>query len=189
MKACHKLQCLSSISSSKMAERLWRMSSALNSYRWFNVHVVADEISVDSMTEHSIITENLTMRKSKKGWNEQILSAKRRVNQVRPTITGTWKLHHDNAPSHTCSKITNYLAIMALQWFPNPASVPTWHQHTTSYSQKNINIGPQVQSKKLAHIPLRTFRYPPGSLRVVKKLLATVFRRSRDHYFEDFEAL
>lgn len=34
---------------------------------------------------------------------------KRRVNRVKSAIAENRKLHHENAPSHICSKLTDYL--------------------------------------------------------------------------------
>lgn len=41
---------------------------------------------------------------------EGSIELKRRVNRVRSDITGNWKLHHENAPSHTCFISNDYLA-------------------------------------------------------------------------------
>jgi len=61
---------------------------------------------------------------------------KRRVNRVRPAIAGNWKLHHDNAPNHTCSKVTDYLTQNGVAMIPQPPPVSTWPQQTFFYSQK-----------------------------------------------------
>ena len=39
---------------------------------------------------------------------EVLRRLKRRVDRVGSAIAGNWKLYHDNAPSHTCSKVTDY---------------------------------------------------------------------------------
>lgn len=40
---------------------------------------------------------------------EELRRLKRRVNRVRPVIAGNWKLYDDNALSHNCFKVTDYL--------------------------------------------------------------------------------
>lgn len=37
---------------------------------------------------------------------------KRKVNRVRSSIDGNWKVHRDNILSHTRSKATDYLNLM-----------------------------------------------------------------------------
>ena len=56
---------------------------------------------------------------------EVLRRMKRRVNRVRPAIAGNWKLHHDNAPSHTCSKVTDYLTKNGIATVPQSPTVPT----------------------------------------------------------------
>lgn len=54
-------------------------------------------------------TTNLSLRGKSAFYIEVLRRLKRRVNQVRPVIIGNWKLHHGNAPSYTCFKVTDYL--------------------------------------------------------------------------------
>lgn len=63
-------------------------------------------------------------------------SAKKTVNWVRPAIAGNWKLHHDNAPSHTWSKVNDYLTQNAVETFPNSLIDSTWPHQTVFYSEK-----------------------------------------------------
>lgn len=55
---------------------------------------------------------------------EVLKRLKQRVNRVRPTIAGNWKLHHDNAPSHTSSKVTAYLTQIGVPTIPQPPYSP-----------------------------------------------------------------
>lgn len=41
---------------------------------------------------------------------EVLKRLKERINRVRPGIADNWKLHHSNAPSHTCFIFIEYLA-------------------------------------------------------------------------------
>ncbi|GFU73960.1 uncharacterized protein TNCV_3784751 [Trichonephila clavipes] len=45
---------------------------------------------------------------------------KRQVNRVRPEISANWKLHHDNAPSHTCFVVTELLTKNVIVTIPQP---------------------------------------------------------------------
>ena len=54
----------------------------------------------------------------------EVLRLKRRVNRVRPAIVGNWKFHHDNVPSHTCSKVTDYLTQNGVATFPQTPYSP-----------------------------------------------------------------
>ncbi|GFY36370.1 HTH_48 domain-containing protein [Trichonephila clavipes] len=43
-------------------------------------------------------------------FNVEVLKRlQRRANRVRPEFSANWKLHHDNAPSHTCIVVTEHL--------------------------------------------------------------------------------
>ena len=55
---------------------------------------------------------------------EVLKRLKRRVNRVRPEIAENWKLHHDNAPSHTCSKVIEFLAQNGIATIPQPPYSP-----------------------------------------------------------------
>ena len=55
---------------------------------------------------------------------EVLRRLQRRVNRVRPAIAGNWKLHQDNAPSHTCSKSTDYLTQNGVATIPQPPYSP-----------------------------------------------------------------
>lgn len=41
---------------------------------------------------------------------EVMKKLKRRIKILRLNIDGNWKLHHNNAPSHTCCVVSDYLA-------------------------------------------------------------------------------
>ncbi|GFX69097.1 uncharacterized protein TNCV_4945961 [Trichonephila clavipes] len=45
---------------------------------------------------------------------------KRWVNRGRSEISANWKLHHDNAPSHTCFVVTEYLTKNGIATIPQP---------------------------------------------------------------------
>ncbi|GFV83667.1 putative DD34D transposase [Trichonephila clavipes] len=55
---------------------------------------------------------------------EVLKRLKRRVNRVRPEISANWKLHHDNAPSHTCFVVTEHLAENGIVTIPQPPYSP-----------------------------------------------------------------
>ena len=55
---------------------------------------------------------------------EVLRKLKRRVNWVRPAIAGNWKLHHANATSQTCSKVTDYLTQNGVVTIPQPPDSP-----------------------------------------------------------------
>ncbi|GFY03017.1 mariner Mos1 transposase [Trichonephila clavipes] len=55
---------------------------------------------------------------------EVLKRLKRRVNRVRPEISANWKLHHDNAPSHTCFVVTEHLTRNRIVTFPQPPYSP-----------------------------------------------------------------
>lgn len=47
-----------------------------------------------------------------------------RVKRVRKEIANTWRLHHDNAPSHTAFIVTEYLAKRGVATLPQPPYSP-----------------------------------------------------------------
>ncbi|KAJ8938980.1 hypothetical protein NQ318_003673 [Aromia moschata] len=55
---------------------------------------------------------------------EVLKRLKRRVNRVRPDISKSWKLHHDNAPSHTCFLVADYLVKAGITVVPQPPYSP-----------------------------------------------------------------
>ncbi|GFW95487.1 mariner Mos1 transposase [Trichonephila clavipes] len=55
---------------------------------------------------------------------EVLKRLKRRVNRVRPEISASWKLHHDNAPSHTCFVVTEHLTKNGIVTIPQPPYSP-----------------------------------------------------------------
>ncbi|KAJ8962268.1 hypothetical protein NQ318_018246 [Aromia moschata] len=57
--------------------------------------------------------------------NRKVLKRlKRRVNRVRSDISKSWKLHHDNAPSHTCFLVADYLVKAGITVVPQPPYSP-----------------------------------------------------------------
>ncbi|XP_011859854.1 PREDICTED: putative uncharacterized protein FLJ37770 [Vollenhovia emeryi] len=48
----------------------------------------------------------------------------RRVNRVRPAIAANWKLHHDNAPRHSCFLVTDYLIKIGITTVSQPPYSP-----------------------------------------------------------------
>ncbi|XP_023723477.1 protein GVQW3-like [Cryptotermes secundus] len=75
MKACHKLQFLNGQqsvedephggrpSTSRTDDNVQRVRDVRNSYRRLSVRMIADRVGIDKMTVHTIITEDLAMRK------------------------------------------------------------------------------------------------------------------------------
>ena len=74
---------------------------------------------------------------------------------MRPAIAGNWKLHHENAPSYTCAKMTDYviqngiasilqlpysrdLAPADLSLFPKVKSSLEGHHHGTLSAVKEV---------------------------------------------------
>lgn len=55
---------------------------------------------------------------------EVLKRLKQRVNRVRSEIKDSWKLHHDNAPSHTAFLTTNYLTRAGIGTVPQPPYSP-----------------------------------------------------------------
>lgn len=55
---------------------------------------------------------------------EVLKRLKRKVTSKRSAIKDDWKLHHDNAPSHTAFLVTNYLARIHLGVVPQPPYSP-----------------------------------------------------------------
>lgn len=55
---------------------------------------------------------------------EVLKRLKKRVNRVRPAIAANWKLHHDNAPSHSCFLVTDYLTKNGITTVPQPPYSP-----------------------------------------------------------------
>ncbi|GFV74843.1 uncharacterized protein TNCV_1040811 [Trichonephila clavipes] len=55
---------------------------------------------------------------------EVLKKLKRRVNGVRPEISTNWKLHHDNAPSHTFFVVTEHLTKNGIVTIPQPPYSP-----------------------------------------------------------------
>lgn len=49
---------------------------------------------------------------------------RKRVNRVRPEISQSWMLHHDNAPSHKAACVTDFLAKKGIQLVPQPPYSP-----------------------------------------------------------------
>ncbi|KAJ8944529.1 hypothetical protein NQ318_009692 [Aromia moschata] len=47
-----------------------------------------------------------------------------RVNRVRPDISKSWELHHNNAPSHTCFLVADYLVKAGITLVPQPPYSP-----------------------------------------------------------------
>jgi len=43
---------------------------------------------------------------------------------VRPAIAKSWRLHHDNAPSHTAFRVTDHLAKHNIAMVPQPPYSP-----------------------------------------------------------------
>ncbi|KAG8239485.1 hypothetical protein J437_LFUL018967 [Ladona fulva] len=100
---------------------------------------------------------------------EVLRRLKRRVNRVRPAIARNWKLHYDNAPNHTCSKVTDYLTQNGHATILQPPYMKSslkGHHHRTLSAVKEVC--------------LNTIKDLPGSHQHVEKPLAKVCRRSRD---------
>ncbi|GFX50463.1 histone-lysine N-methyltransferase SETMAR [Trichonephila clavipes] len=55
---------------------------------------------------------------------EVLKRLKRRVNRERPEISANQKLHHDNAPSHTCFMVTENLTKNGIVTIPQPTYSP-----------------------------------------------------------------
>ena len=93
-------------STSRTDDNVQRVREVLNSDRRLSVRMVADEIGICAF------------------YLEVLRRLKKRVNRVRSAIAGNWKLHHDNAPSHTCSTVTEYLTINGITTIPQPPYSP-----------------------------------------------------------------
>lgn len=55
---------------------------------------------------------------------EVLKRLKQRVNRVRPAIKDSWRLHHDNAPSHTAFVVGDYLTRINVAVVPQPPYSP-----------------------------------------------------------------
>nr|XP_038028842.1 peptidase inhibitor R3HDML-like [Anas platyrhynchos] len=49
---------------------------------------------------------------------------RKRIARVRPAIVNNWRLHHDNAPSHTAFRVVEYLAQHKVATLPQPPYSP-----------------------------------------------------------------
>ena len=65
---------------------------------------------------------------------EVLRRLKRRVARVRPDIKDIFKLHHDNALSHTAFDVTNYLTQSKTPWCPSLLTALTWLRVILFYS-------------------------------------------------------
>lgn len=55
---------------------------------------------------------------------EVLKRLQRRVNRVRPQIAANWRIHHDNAPSHTSFVVNEHLAKQGIVTIPQPPYSP-----------------------------------------------------------------
>ncbi|GFV79806.1 uncharacterized protein TNCV_1726311 [Trichonephila clavipes] len=55
---------------------------------------------------------------------EVLKRLKRRANRVRPEISANWKLHHNNASSHTCFVVTENWTKNDIVTIPQPRPCP-----------------------------------------------------------------
>uniref|UniRef100_A0A8C3CED1 Transposase n=1 Tax=Cairina moschata TaxID=8855 RepID=A0A8C3CED1_CAIMO len=51
---------------------------------------------------------------------EILTRLRKRIAHVRPAIVNNWRLHHDNAPSHTAFRVVEYLAQHKVAMLPQP---------------------------------------------------------------------
>uniref|UniRef100_A0A8C3BTD1 Transposase n=1 Tax=Cairina moschata TaxID=8855 RepID=A0A8C3BTD1_CAIMO len=55
---------------------------------------------------------------------EVLTRLRKRIARVRPAIVNNWRLHHDNAPSHTAFRVVEYLAQQKVATLPQPPYSP-----------------------------------------------------------------
>ncbi|GFW86210.1 uncharacterized protein TNCV_4779221 [Trichonephila clavipes] len=70
---------------------------------------------------------------------EVLTRLKRRVNRVRPEISADWKLHHDNAPSHICFVVTEYLTKNGIVTIPQSP-------YSTDLAPADLFLFPKVKT-------------------------------------------
>ena len=61
---------------------------------------------------------------NKQYYGEVLERLRKRVHRVRPEITDTWMLHHDNAPCHTAISVNEFLAKKGISVVPQPPYSP-----------------------------------------------------------------
>ena len=54
---------------------------------------------------------------NKQHYREVLERLRKRVYRVRPEVSGTWMLHHDNAPCHTAISVNEFWPKKVCQWF------------------------------------------------------------------------
>jgi histone-lysine N-methyltransferase SETMAR len=96
---------------------------------------------------------------------EVLRRMKRRVNRVRPAIAGNRKLHHDNAPSHTCSKVTDYLTKIGIATVPQPPYSP-------DLAPADFFLFPKVKSSLKGHLHGTVSAVKEACTRTLKDLLS-----------------
>ncbi|GFT93364.1 uncharacterized protein TNCV_337331 [Trichonephila clavipes] len=69
---------------------------------------------------------------------EVLKRLKRRVNRVKPEISTNWKLHHDNAPSHTCFVVTVHLTKNGIVTIPQ-------HPYSPDFAPADFFLFPKVK--------------------------------------------
>ncbi|GFW54759.1 uncharacterized protein TNCV_2653991 [Trichonephila clavipes] len=75
---------------------------------------------------------------------EMLKRLKRRVNRVRLEISANWKLHPDNAPSHTCFVVTEHLSKNVIVTIPQPPYSP-------DLALVNFFLSPKVKTAFKGH--------------------------------------
>ena len=77
---------------------------------------------IKGLVHHEFVPPGTTV--NAKFYVEVLKRLKRRVQRVRPDIAKDWKLHHDNAPSHSSFLVTNFLAKAGVPTIPQPPYSP-----------------------------------------------------------------
>ncbi|KAJ8941770.1 hypothetical protein NQ318_006427 [Aromia moschata] len=66
------------------------------------------------------VNENRAGRPSTSSSDDNV----KRVRDLSPDISKSWNLHHDNAPSHTCFLVADYLVKAGITVVPQPPYSP-----------------------------------------------------------------
>ncbi|PRD26275.1 UNVERIFIED_CONTAM: hypothetical protein NCL1_38569 [Trichonephila clavipes] len=105
-------------STRRIAENEQRGRHLLNTNRRLSVRMIAEQLGMDKMVVHKIISEDLVMRK---------ICTKLVPKKFPPIgleISANWNLHHDNAPSYTCFVVTEHLTKNGIVTTPQPPNSP-----------------------------------------------------------------
>ncbi|XP_029155158.1 uncharacterized protein LOC114928239 [Nylanderia fulva] len=111
------------------------------------------------VVHHEFVPEGQTVNAA---FYVQVLDRlRKRVARVRPAIKNTWRLQHDNAPSHTALVVSEFLTKHGVTTLPHPPYSPDW-------APPDFFLFPKIKRS------LKGTRY--GTLDAVKEAVTTCLR-------------